>query len=40
VNKAATSAAQLAKCILPQAYPRTTAVSSCVSTNKNFILLT
>jgi len=39
VNKTAASAAQLAKCILLHAYSRTTAVSSCASTNKNFISL-
>jgi len=40
VNKTAISAAQLAKCILLHAYSRyATAVSSCASTNKNFISL-
>jgi len=37
VNKLATSAAQLAKCILLHAYSRTIAVSSCASTSKNFM---
>jgi len=39
VNKTATSATQLAKRILPYAYSRTTASSSCARTNKNFMLL-
>jgi len=37
VNKTAASAAQLAKYSLLHAYSRTTAVPSCMSTNKNFI---
>jgi len=39
VNKTAASAAQLAKCILLQAYLRITAALSCASTNKNFLKL-
>jgi len=39
VNKTAASAAQSAKCILHHAYSRTTAVSSCARTNKNFMQL-
>jgi len=35
VNKIAVSAAQFAKCILLHAYSRTTAATSCASTNKN-----
>jgi len=38
--KTATSAAQLAKCILLHASARTTVAPSCARTNKNFILLT
>jgi len=39
VNKTATSARQLANCILLHAYSHTgtTAALSCASTNKNFI---
>jgi len=38
VNKTtASAAAQLAKCILLQAYSRTTEAPSCARTNKNFI---
>jgi len=41
VNKTATSAAQLAKCILLHASPRTTVVaSSYARINKNCIFLT
>jgi len=40
VNKTATSAAQLAKCILLQASACTAVAPSCSRTNKNFILLT
>jgi len=39
VNKTATTAAQLAKCILLHTYSRTTASFQCASTNKNFISL-
>jgi len=37
VNKAATSAAQITKSILLQAYSRTITAPSCTSTNKNVI---
>jgi len=37
VSKTAASDAQFAKCILLHAFSRTSAVPSCMSTNKNFI---
>jgi len=40
VNKAVTSATQLAKCILLHASARTSVAPSCARTNKNFLLLT
>jgi len=40
VNNREASAAKLAKCILLHAYSRTTAASSCASTNKNFLAYT
>jgi len=40
VNKTATSAAPLAKCILLHASASTSVAPSCARTNRNFILLT
>jgi len=37
MNKTAASVTQLTKCTFLHAYSRTTASSSCMRTNKNFI---